>query len=142
MSAPEPDILRRGQAIFDRLRGASTESPPAPGPEPDEPAADRADVAEENAEPLAGPAPEPEAESELEVEPAQPVALAEEVPVEEVPAPVPDPPSVSEIVGEAAANLAPVAEVARSEVVAAVNETGRKPHPASLRPLPRVIAVA
>ena len=25
MSAPEPDILRRGQAIFDRLRGANPE---------------------------------------------------------------------------------------------------------------------
>ncbi|HVT76702.1 MAG TPA: AAA family ATPase [Acidimicrobiales bacterium] len=65
---------------------------------------------------------------------------------EPLPAPVPDPPSVSEIVEEAAANLAAsaasVAETAPPAPAAEMTAPLRKAHPSSLRPLPRVIAVA
>jgi chromosome partitioning protein len=147
MSSPEPDILRRGQAIFDRLRGATPERPAEPEPvEEDVVEAPEAAV-ETEPEPVLEPEPEPEATTEQETEPEpepepEPViALVEEA--EEPPVPVPNPPSVSEIVGEAAANLAPSAPVAEAvvEPVTTAAPT-RKPHPSSLRPLPRVIAVA
>jgi chromosome partitioning protein len=128
MSSPEPDILRRGQAIFDRLRGGSNEPPP------ESPAAEVVEAEEiETSEAAAEPAPEPA--------PEPPVALAEEP--EEPPAPVPNPPTMAEIVGEAATNMAatPVVETA-SEATPSEAAPVRKAHPASLRPLPRVIAVA
>lgn len=130
MSSPEPDLFRRGQAIFDRLRGASSDAPAdaEPRDETSEDAAPEADVAEAVAEaqsqtlPDAHPIADPEAEPQV--------------------TPVPDPPSVSEIVEEAAANLAPSpVEAVADEAAPAVTE-GRKAHPASLRPLPRVIAIA
>jgi chromosome partitioning protein len=115
MSSPEPDILRRGQAIFDRLRGASPEPPAAPEP-PEEEVEVVAEVVE----------PEPtDAEPEAEV-----VEAAFQ----------PDPPSVSQIVEEAATNLAPAPAPPAEPAVAPVE--GRAAHPASLRPRPRVIAVA
>ena len=140
MSAPEPDILRRGQAIFDRLRGASNDPPPTPEPEPEgiEEASElledgpSAEVVEPEAVIEEDAAPEPEPE------PA--VALVEEA--EEPPAPVPNPPTMAEIVGEAAANLAPTAVIEETEQVASAEPAMRKAHPSSLRPLPRVIAVA
>jgi chromosome partitioning protein len=139
MSSPEPDILRRGQAIFDRLRGA-TPGPPAEPEAPEEEVVEAQDEAVEpqdevvEAEPeavAAGPEPEPEPAIALVEEPA------------DAPVPVPDPPSLAEIVGEAAANLAPSAPAMEAEPEQATEAAPtRKPHPSSLRPLPRVIAVA
>lgn len=153
MSAPEPDILRRGQAIFDRLRGAGSEPAESPSDETDQvtPEAVEEDVptpvleavSEPEVEDVPASAPEPESEPviaevvpEPEPEP-EPVVAAEPAVV------VPDPPSVAEIVGEAAALAAPPLEQADEQAVAVVTEPGaRKPHPASLRALPRVIAIA
>jgi chromosome partitioning protein len=186
MSAPEPDILRRGQAIFDRLRSAGSE-PAEPTDESDTGTNDESDesspvleaiptevLTEESAsEPPVDAAPEPEPVAEADPSPASEntaphaeevvtqigeAATLEEPPIvaspddivietpkaepepESEPVVVPDPPSVAEIVGEAAALAAPATE---PEVTAPAVEPGaRKPHPASLRPLPRVIAVA
>ncbi|HUR78905.1 MAG TPA: AAA family ATPase [Acidimicrobiales bacterium] len=145
MSIPEPDILRRGQAIFDRLREETADQPTA--------AAD--EVAEEGASPAPGSeqsehAGETPAETagEVAVDPelgsAIPEPLAEAaLSAADEPIPVPDPPTVSEIVEEAVANL-PVAEPTpeTTEAPAPPQVEGRKPHPASLRSLPRVVAVA
>jgi chromosome partitioning protein len=80
-------------------------------------------------EPVVEPSPEPEPE---------PIVVLTEEPEAPV-TPVPNPPTMAEIVGEAAANMAqPVAEPA--PVVA--DSPMRAAHPASLRPLPRVMAVA
>jgi chromosome partitioning protein len=122
MSSPEPDILRRGQAIFDRLRSGAPE-PPDAAPEAEQ-------VAEDS---------DPEEPAPEESAPEDPVALAEP---EEPPAPVPNPPTMAEIVGEAATNMAPVAEPVTEAAAPSEAPPVRKPHPASLRPLPRVIAVA
>jgi chromosome partitioning protein len=186
MSAPEPDILRRGQAIFDRLRSAGSE-PAEPTDESDTGTNDESDesspvleaiptevLTEESAsEPPVDAAPEPEPVAEADPSPASEntaphaeevvtqigeAATLEAPPIvaspddivietpkaepepESEPVVVPDPPSVAEIVGEAAALAAPATE---PEVTAPAVEPGaRKPHPASLRPLPRVIAVA
>ncbi len=182
MSAPEPDILRRGQAIFDRLRSAGSDpaEPSTDGvddasveedskiptpeatdgesevvtptseavddrPEPFEPSGPSvAQFAPAEAEPLA-PAndtkPDDEdapvgAVTEPNVEPTP--TRAPEVSFE--PVVVPNPPSMAEIVGEAAALAAPTSEATQPAV--ALDPGERKPHPASLRALPRVIAVA
>ncbi|MEY2418466.1 MAG: chromosome partitioning protein [Actinomycetota bacterium] len=125
MSSPEPDILRRGQAIFDRLRGAS-DDPPAAEPPAEEPAQEAEDAAMVVVEVV----PEPAEESP-------------EAPIEEAPAPVPDPPTMAEIVGEAAANLAvPVSDAPPEVPQVPEDPPVRAKHPAALRPLPRVIAVA
>jgi chromosome partitioning protein len=134
MSSPEPDILRRGQAIFDRLRGAS------PPPADEEVAAVDEAVEEPAAEPVEEPEPGAEPEPEPSPEPEPVVAVVEEP--AEAPAPVPAPPTMSEIVGEAAANMAPpTAEPVLAAVATDATPT-RAAHPASLRPLPRVMAVA
>ncbi|HVV35043.1 MAG TPA: AAA family ATPase [Acidimicrobiales bacterium] len=142
MSSPEPDILRRGQAIFDRLRGASPEPPPPPPPPegPPEEIAEAPAESEDDGASEAGPAVGDEMADVIELPES---VVTEPVTAEPAPAPVPDPPSVSEIVEEAAANLAPPAVEAVAEPVAAeVTAPVRKAHPSSLRPLPRVIAVA
>ncbi|MEY2474593.1 MAG: chromosome partitioning protein [Actinomycetota bacterium] len=129
MSSPEPDILRRGQAIFDRLRGAS-DDPAAEPPAEETPAEEAADETEDVAAVVVEVVPEPVEESP-------------EVPIEEASAPVPDPPTMAEIVGEAAANLAgPVSEAPPEAPQAPEDPPVRPKHPAALRPLPRVIAVA
>ncbi len=128
MSSPEPDILRRGQAIFDRLRGASPEvpaDPELPQEEVDEVVEEPVEEADEVVEDIVDEGAESAALAPLH-EPEPEVAFQ------------PDPPSVSEIIEEAAANLAPAPP---TEPVAGAVE-GRKPHPASLRSLPRVIAIA
>jgi len=109
MSAPEPDILRRGQAIFDRLRGGNAED----------------EVSEA-----------PEVEGPVVEEPVVEEPVVDEIPAQEPETVVPDPPTMAEIVGEAATNVTP------NEPAAAPADGGRAPHPASLRPLPRVVAIA
>ena len=97
MSSPEPDILRRGQAIFDRLRGASPEVPA----DPELPQEEVDEVVEEPVEEA------DEVVEDIVDEGAESAAL---VPLHEPEPEVafqPDPPSVSEIIEEAAANLAP-----------------------------------
>jgi chromosome partitioning protein len=140
MSTPEPDILRRGQAIFDRLRGT--------GQAAVEPESEPGDVDAE-AETTPEAAPEPEVvvpptdapDAVTDPEPSAAEALAEEP--EAAPVPVPDPPSMAEIVGEAAANMAaPLAETSPEPAPVAAEAPVRKTHPSSLRPRPRVIAVA
>jgi chromosome partitioning protein len=169
MSTPEPDILRRGQAIFDRLRGASSEDPPV---EPDtaavaEPDADVAGPSEPIIEEAPPPPVEPlETDSDgsagvsTESVPTEPLESPSEVTDEsqtrEVPAqsasdvlaeplaPAPDPPTMAQIVSEAAANMAP-SEPAQQPTDAPADQRSewvRAAHPASLRSLPRVIAIA
>jgi len=112
MTNPEPDILRRGQAIFDRLRGANPEPADSPPDEPEEV------VTESPPEPaVEDESPAPDAASEPE---SEPVALA--------PEPVPTPERVPDPAPDAIAD--PEAPATRAA------------HPASLRPLPRVIAIA
>jgi chromosome partitioning protein len=114
MTNPEPDILRRGQAIFDRLRGANAEPPESPPDEPEEV--------------VAATVPEPAGEDESPAPDAAPVPEAE--PVTPPPEPVPTPELVPEPLPEAIADPEPEVPAARAA------------HPASLRPLPRVIAIA
>ena len=145
MSSPEPDLYRRGQAIFDRLRSGSAGSPEKPEkPETQEPGGP--DISEgapgaEAGEVTADSGAEPHAEPEEPV-----VALVESEPEPEpvvASPPVPDPPSVSEIVGEAAQNLAtPVAAPSDAPAPAPTGAPVRAAHPSSLRPRPRVIAIA
>src|SRR5689334_16515661 len=119
MSSPEPDLFRRGQAIFDRLRGASPDEPTEPEAPEDEAVAE--------ASPVEEPPVAEQPESDAEPEPEVGVAVAEPSPEPER---VPDPPTVAEIVEEAASNLAPAAE--STETPAQAPE-GRAAHPASLR---------
>ena len=147
MSAPEPDILRRGQEIFDRLRGGGEPpvvepvDPPASTEESDSPA-DSADVI------AATPASDDASDAATADAAAGPVGEAPptepgpEDPVEdsvdETQAVIPAPPTMAEIVGEAAAADPTVDDAP----VPAPSDGSRPPHPASLRPLPRVIAIA
>ncbi len=66
--------------------------------------------------------------------------LVDEVPAQEAQTVVPDPPTVAEIVEAAAANV--VAAEAPAPAPTPVAPGERSPHPASLRPLPRVVAIA
>jgi chromosome partitioning protein len=130
MSIPEPDIVRRGQAIFERLRGGDPEAAP-------EPTSDAA--VEQAAEAEAIGETEESAEASpptLEAVEAASDTVAEPAAVQEADVVVPDPPSLAEIVGEAATNVAP------TEAAPAPADGTRSPHPASLRPLPRVVAIA
>ena len=142
MSAPEPDILRRGQAIFDRLRSASPEDEV-------ETAASEPTSAETSPTPVAV-VTEPEAESAAPVsvedvvvdEPSvdqPPVEQPESLPEQPESLPDPEPTPISEIVSEAVA-VAPEQVAPADPAPLAPGE--RKPHPASLRPRPRVIAIA
>lgn len=152
MSTPEPDIFRRGQEIFERLRSSSIDAEPPPDEDQDE---------MEDEETAAASGPSVEAEPEVhddrddarapEQEPAE-VAPAEPPPVDIVPL-EPTSPGAQGRIGAAteAADVAeiavaplmepePVAEEAKPDPVAV--PPGRAAHPASLRPLPRVMAVA
>ncbi len=139
MSAPEPDIVRRGQAIFDRLRDAQPQDQPEPGIEtPEPPKDDETPPGVPTEAPLM---PVSVASDNAGPDVAAPVDAAQvEEPAAPAPEPVvvPDPPSVAEIVGEAAANVTPSVEAP----VTAPADGSRPPHPASLRPLPRVVAIA
>ena len=119
MSAPEPDILRRGQAIFDRLRGASPEPPTTPGDgiEEAEPAVD---------------------------EPEDTTVAGEVAPDEVVTAPVEAPTVEPTLTSEdESPGQDPIsAEVVEDEPAATPDPPARAVHPAALRPLPRVVAIA
>ena len=152
MSAPEPDILRRGQEIFERLRGGTPETQTEGTPEPPEDVPEQTteetpatvDTVPDEGVPAASDTAEPAQQPDVPAAVATPGSETESPTVVGVLAEPTQPPVPDE--SPAQTPTSALTQPATPEPAAVAVETAATParavHPASLRPLPRVVAIA